>query len=94
MRSWAVPDDLKLFPDDAVPPKATAPQPEEAAAPRVLTPNRAQLLLRPLDLEGLLPAEHRARVVWDFVVGADLHELYDAIKAREGAVGRAATDRL
>ena len=92
MRSWAVPDDLKLFPDDAVPPTAPAPQPEEAAAPRVLTPNRAQLLLRPLDLEGLLPAEHRARAVWDFVVGADLHELYDAIKAREGAVGRAATD--
>jgi transposase len=88
-----VPDDLLLFPDDDVAaPPATVAQPEAAAAPRVLTPNRTQLLLRPLDLESLVPHDHRVRAVWDFVLGADLHELYDAIKAREGAVGRAATD--
>ena len=87
-----MPDDLKLFPDAAVPPPTTAPQPEEAGAPRVLTPNRAQVELRPVDLESLLPHDHRARAVWDFVVGTDLHELYDAIKAREGTVGRGATD--
>ncbi len=58
----------------------------------MLTPNRAQLELRPVDLESLLPHNHRARAVWDFVVGADLHELYAAIRAVEGGVGRAATD--
>lgn len=85
-------DDLKLFPDDVVPPTASVTEPEPAGAPRVLTPNRAQVELRPLDLESLVPENHRVRAVWDFVVGADLHELYDAIKAREDTVGRSATD--
>lgn len=62
------------------------------AEPRVERPNRAQLELRPVDLEGLLPADHRARVVWEFVEGLDLAALYHRIRAVEGHAGRPAID--
>jgi transposase len=45
-----------------------------------------------IDLEELLPSDHRARVVWEFVETLDLSRLYDAIKAREGEPGRPPPD--
>ena len=45
-----------------------------------------------MDLEGLLPADHRARLVWQFVEGLDLAELYGQIRAVEGHAGRPAID--
>jgi transposase len=60
--------------------------------PRVQRPNRTQLALRAVDLEALLPADHRARVVWEFVEGLDLGPLYHPIKALEGHAGRTPID--
>ena len=60
--------------------------------PRVLRPNRAQLELRPSDLESLLPEDHRARVVWDWVGGLDLSAFYDEIGSVAGQAGRPAID--
>src|SRR2546428_151766 len=60
--------------------------------PRVQRPNREQLELRSVDLEGLLPPDHRARLVWEFVEGLDLAPLYAAIRAEEGGAGRPAID--
>lgn len=62
------------------------------AEPRVQRPNRTQLELRPVDLEALLPADHRARVVWEFVEGLDLGPLYHTINAIEGHAGRTPID--
>ena len=62
------------------------------AEPRVQRPNRTQLEWRPVDLEARLAADHRARVVWDFVAGLDLRSLYQAIKAVEGHAGRPPID--
>lgn len=45
-----------------------------------------------VDLEALLPADARARIVVSFVEGLDLSELYAAIKAREGEPGRPPPD--
>ena len=56
-------------------------------APRVQRPERRQVELRAVDLEGLLPADHRARGVWEFVTGLDLAPLYAGIKAVEGHAG-------
>ncbi len=67
--------------------RATAP-----GAPRVHEPNRGQLELRALDLESLLPPEHRARLVWRYVERQDLSVLLAGIKARGSAPGRRATD--
>ena len=61
-------------------------------APRVLEPNRCQVELRACDLESLLAPEHRARMVWGYVVRQDLSNLYEAIKARGSNAGRAAID--
>lgn len=57
---------------------------------RVLQPNRAQLELRPCDLESLLPEGHRARIVWAYVEQSDLSPLYAGIKAVAGGSGRSA----
>ena len=65
---------------------------DASGAPRVLRPNRTQLEWRPVDLEGVLPADHRARAVWEFVEGLDLGPLYQGIRAVEGHAGRPAID--
>jgi len=73
-------------------PRTPSPQPEVKREPRVQRPNRAQVELRPVDLEGLLPPDHRARIVWEFVEGLDLAPLYAEIKAVEGHAGRPPID--
>jgi transposase len=60
--------------------------------PRVQRPNRLQMELRPVDLDALLPPDHRARLVWEFVEGLDLGPLYGEIKAVEGHAGRPSID--
>src|SRR5271155_3707737 len=45
-----------------------------------------------IDLEALLPADHRARLVWSFVESLDLSPLYDQVRSREGEAGRPAAD--
>jgi transposase len=59
---------------------------------RFVGPDRAQTRWDFIDLEALLPADHRARIVWSFVEGLDLSPLYDAIKSREGEPGRPPAD--
>lgn len=60
--------------------------------PRLLQPNRSQIELRASDLESLLAQDHRARLVWGYVVQQDLSKLTEAIKARGSNAGRAAID--
>ena len=59
---------------------------------RVMVANRNQIELRAVDLEGLLPADHRARVVWAYVERLDLSPLYAQFKAVEGHAGRPGID--
>ena len=60
--------------------------------PRLRQPNRQQIELRASDLESLLGQDHRARLVWGYVVHQDLGSLYDAVKSRGSGAGRAAID--
>ena len=80
-------DSLFPLPDASRPVSESAP-----TAARVQCPNRTQLELRPVDLESLLPEDHRVRLVWDFVEGLDLGPFYEAIKAVEGHAGRPPID--
>jgi transposase len=59
---------------------------------RVVYPERSQLRWEMVDLDSQLPPDHRARLVWTFVIGLDLSELYDPIKARDEQAGRPASD--
>ena len=79
-------------------PRAPAAQslPSEAAAfagsPRLRTANRQQIVFRAASLDELIPLDHPARLVWDYVEGLDLSSLYDCIKAVERGPGRAPID--
>jgi hypothetical protein len=59
-------------------------------SPRLFEPNRRQIEMRASDLESLLGADHRARLVWGYVVRQDLSKLFDSVKARGSNAGRAA----
>ena len=88
-----------LFEDIAEPSQAQVQRANAEAArkrgqgsPRLLEPNRLQIELRASDLESLLAEDHRARLVWGYVVHQDLSRLFEAIKARGSNAGRAAID--
>lgn len=65
---------------------------EPVGSPRLVCPNRAQVELRAVDLEGLLAADHPARAVWEFVESLDVSPLYAQVQSVEGRAGRPATD--
>src|SRR3712207_500561 len=68
------------------------PRERPVAAPRLRMAERRQVSLRPVSLEDLLPADHRARFVWAFAERLDLSALCGAIKAVEGRPGHPSAD--
>jgi transposase len=69
-------------PVDAIPP---------LGEPRLREPKRDQIELRATDIESLIGEDHLARIIWAYVVGLDLRELEDRIKARGDRPGHPAT---
>lgn len=55
---------------------------------RTQTPERRQIQMEMLSLDQWLDKDHRVRLVWQYVESLDLTELYQAIKATRGNVGR------
>ena len=53
---------------------------------------RNQVTLQECSLDELLPAEHEARIVWEYVSGLDVSELKAKIQAVEGGPGQAPPD--
>jgi transposase len=60
--------------------------------PRLEKPNRQQIEMRYAALDDLLPADHRARIVWDMAQMYDLTPFYARIGSLEGGAGRPAID--
>jgi len=60
--------------------------------PRLRWEVRKQEDIRPRLIENLIEEDHRLMLVWDFVEGLDLSELYDQIKSVEGLPGSPAID--
>jgi len=81
--------DDTLFP---LPPAEEGQPVAKGGVPRVQRPNRQQLQWRAVDPDSLLPADHPARLIWDFVQQLDLSPLYQSIRAVEGHAGRDAID--
>lgn len=73
------------LPEQAVPARALG-------APRLRQPEREQLAWDAVDVDSLLPAEHRARIIWAYVEQLDLSALYEPIQAREGTPGHPPID--
>lgn len=63
-----------------------------AGQPRLQCAQRRQVEFQPFSLDELLPRDHQARVVWNYVERLDLSRLYVMIRAVEGAVGRTPID--
>jgi transposase len=67
----------------------------DSGKPRMREPERGQVELRAVDLDGLLALDHPARVIWRYVEQLDLSALEQAIRAREHTRGQApASPRL
>jgi transposase len=67
-------------------------EPAPAGRPRLRRAERQQVVMHMASLDSLLPEDHRARLVWEFVQGLDLRALYEPIRAVEGRAGRDAID--
>jgi len=74
-------------------PEQTKPQVDgmPLGEPRLREPRRDQIELRATDIESLIGEDHLARIIWAYVVGLDLRELEDRIKARGDRPGHPAT---
>lgn len=60
--------------------------------PRFVHVNRQQLVMRTMDVEQLIEAEHPARAIWEFLGRVDLSRFSEGVQAYEGERGRAAYD--
>jgi len=74
------------------PPEASirAPEPPDPGVPRLQPVNRTQLQFRVVDVEALIPEDHPARAIWEFVGRLDLSRFTEEIRAVEGGAGRPA----
>ena len=88
------PEQPRLFemPADDASPSPPAEPPALAGRPRLRTANREQIVFRTAALDELIPCDHPARTVWDYVEGLDLSPLYQSIKSVVGNPGRPCID--
>jgi len=61
---------------------------EGKGKPRLKPINRQQLVMRPMDVEQLVPEDHEVRAIWEFVGRLNLSRYYEEIEAVEGEAGR------
>jgi len=73
-------------------PEQAAPERVGGGLPRLRFAERMQTRWRPVSLDGLLPDDHRVRLVWSFVEGLDLTALLATIKAVDGRPGHPPAD--
>lgn len=71
-------------------PEATLPP--RVGPKRLRYAQRQQIEFQQCSLDELLPEDHEARTVWDYVCGLDLSQLRERIQAVEGGPGQAPAD--
>jgi transposase len=60
--------------------------------PRLRVVNRAQFVLRAMDIEEFIAEDHPARALWEFLGRLDLTGFYEPLKAVEGGAGQPSND--
>ncbi len=65
---------------------------ERKRKPRLRSVNREQMVLRPVEIDRLVPEDHEVRAIWEFVGRVDLSPYYEEIDVVEGEAGRPALD--
>lgn len=71
---------------------AKATPPPRIGPRRLRCAVRDQIEFQECSLDDLLPEEHEARIIWDYVCGLDLSGLRERIQAVEGGPGQAPAD--
>jgi len=57
---------------------------------RVSRPHRSQIEMQLFSLDQMLPRDHRARIVWEYVSSLNLEPLYEKIEVTDSTAGRSA----
>lgn len=85
-------EQFELFPSLDVPKETIDNKQTCSTKRRVNSPVRNQVVMRCASLDDLLPEDHRARTIWEYVQQLDLSLIFKKIQVVEGGVGRSATD--
>lgn len=80
---------LFLLPDR---PKIDNNEKKYKGKPRTIKPQRDQFEMMMFSIDQLIPADHKARLVWKYVEKLDLSKLLLTIESTEGNLGRPAID--
>jgi transposase len=75
------------IPEQPVQQKATA-----RGRVKLRTVNREQIMLAKIDVEELIPTDHKARAIWHLVESMDLSRFSEPLRTTEGSAGRPAWD--
>ena len=62
------------------------------APPKLKAIDRKQMVFRSVEIEKLIPPDHEARAIWEFVGRLDLNCYFDDIRSKEGCAGRSSLD--
>ncbi|MBI3037844.1 hypothetical protein HYY75_02165, partial [bacterium] len=68
--------------------KASSSNYSSPASPKLKPINRRQMIFRYVEIEKLIPEEHEARAIWEFVGRLDLSRYYEDIRSKDGSAGR------
>jgi transposase len=63
-----------------------------SGTPRLRCANRSQIVFRASALDDLLPEDHPARLIWQYVEGLDFTPIHEQIRSVEGHAGRTPAD--
>ena len=81
---------LEIPPQPEIPAAAEPEQPSPGRKIKAI--DRSQSFWRAVIVEELVPANHKARAIWDLTGQLDLNRFLSRIRSHEGAAGRAAWD--
>jgi transposase len=82
--------EVSLFGERVVAEKKDSSGKPPTGKPRLKPINRQQLLMRSIDVEALIEADHPARAIWEMLEQVDLSGFEQKIRAVEGRAGQAA----
>ena len=60
--------------------------------PKLRTVNRAQMMMANISVEELIPADHKARAIWELAGRLQLDRFEESVKTQAGNAGRPAWD--